>query len=76
MGGGKGGGETRPIPPIQTTTDFESKLEGPGSTLTNEETKNREQSVARKREGLRGLRIPLNSKKSNTVSPGTTGVNP
>jgi hypothetical protein len=77
MGGGKGGSEPQTIQPVQTITDFESKLEGPGATLTDKETSDREEAVATKRKGVRGLRIPLNSSKSTTTpSPGSTGVNP
>ncbi|OYT57736.1 MAG: hypothetical protein B6U76_00070 [Desulfurococcales archaeon ex4484_217_2] len=74
-GGGKGSSSPAPIRPMQTTSSVGDIAEGSGATLTEDETKTREEAVARKREGTRGLRIPLKSRKSTTKTPGSTGVN-
>ena len=76
MGGGKGGSsEPEVISPIQTISDVGGLPEGSIDTYTEDEDKKKEESVAKKRLGARGLRIPLKSTKSTTNTPSQTGLN-
>ena len=74
MGGGKTGGQqTAAVPDMITTTGIGSQLDAPMETL--EEEASTVDAVDRKKLGTRGLRIPLASNKSNTITPSasTTG---
>ena len=76
MGGGKGGSEPEVIRPIETSSEVGNLPEGSVETLSEEETKNKEEAVAKKRLGARGLRIPLKSNQSTTTTASTSsGLN-
>ena len=68
MGGGKSGGtQTQAVPDVSTKTSVGNQLDAPTETL--EENDVATDAVDRKKLGTRGLRIPLASNKSSTITP-------
>jgi hypothetical protein len=75
-----GGGKSPTVeavapPPIQTTTDIGSQLDTQVATL--DESKEKIDSIDKKKLGTRGLQIPLQSTQSTTntqSTPASTGL--
>ena len=73
-GGGKsGGGATQQAPVMSTTTTIGDGLDIGTETLTDD-TVEKEDSLAIKKKGTRGLQIPLAKDNSTTATAASTGV--